>query len=98
MKQDDIHTLNQMRKIIAAFRSDGMKIGDLADQLLALRDQLGLTEQNWLHQLTQHIATLDSASTFVPTNESESSQLSAAITTAIDGIHKLIDDALRQSS
>ena len=65
-------------------------LGETARMLLLLRDQLNFDDSDWYHQLTQHLVTLDSASTFYPADELQERQLKDAIRTATSGILQLI--------
>jgi hypothetical protein len=94
MEPIDKQLLKEMREAIAAYRSNSLSVGSLADQLLVLRDRLQFEDHVWSHELTQQIATLDSASTFVPKHDEQARQLSNAIVTAIDGLLELIEDKL----
>jgi hypothetical protein len=96
MEQIDIRLLNEMLRAITSFRADETDVGQLADGLLMLRDGLRFKDPDWSHELTQHIVTLDSASTFVPANDDQSRQLRAAITTATDGLLQLIEAKLAE--
>ena len=91
MDQIDKALLREMCEAICSYRSNGGCVGKLAEQLLALRDRLQFTDPPWEHNLTQHIATLDSASTFVPQNDDQKGKLSQAIVTAIDALSRLIE-------
>lgn len=95
MEPRDIQLLNEMRQAIAVFRSDDVKVGDLAHRLLALRDLLQFNDKEWEHELTQHIATLDSASTFVPLDDEQDRQFRSAIATATDSLLSLIETKLK---
>ena len=90
----DILLLKEMPGAIVAFQSQGRDIGYLADRLLMLRDGLQFEDDVWFHELTQHIATLDSGATYVPTNDEQAKQSDAATATAIDGLQRLIKDKL----
>ena len=65
-----------------------------ADRLVAMRDMLQFEDELWFHQLSQHFATLDSASTFTPKNEDERRQVSSAMKTAAYQILELINEKL----
>ena len=91
MEPADIRVLEEMRRLIAAFQDGDLAIGRLADHLTALRDALAFNDREWSHALTQHIVTLDSASTFVPANDEQARQLCEAIATATNGLIRLID-------
>ncbi len=90
----DDKLLNAMREVIIAYRSSTINVGELADQLLPLRDRLQLRDHSWAHELTQQIATLDSASTFTPKDNEQANQLSHVIEAAINTIVRLIEDKL----
>ena len=94
MEPMDTQLLKVMREAIGAYRSDAIDVGGLADQLLMLHDQLQFTDHRWEHELTQQIATLDSASTFAPKDDEEARQVSHAISSAIDALIRLIESRL----
>lgn len=91
----DTQLLTEMREAIDSYRSSNMDVGTLADRLLTLRDGLRFKDDSWFHELTQQIATLDSASTFTPKNDKQTCQLSHAISTAVDTLLRLIADKLK---
>ena len=93
METSDREVLKKMKEKIITFRSVG-DLAYLADSLLTLRDSLKSQHKEWEDELTQEIATLDSASTFVPASDEQASQLSAAVNTAIENILSLIDHGL----
>ena len=86
MQQTDLKTLQDMLNAISTYANPGQ----LADRLLLLRDQLEFDDARWYHELTQHMATLDSASTFHPVNDAEKRHLEAAVQQAIDQITALV--------
>ncbi|WP_275789085.1 hypothetical protein [Pararhizobium gei] len=88
MEQSDIATLQQMLDEINAHSSESLD--QFAERLLQLRDELKFDDADWYHDFTQHLATLDSASTFHPANNLERHQLSAATQQAIFQINYLI--------
>jgi hypothetical protein len=79
MRPEDLHILVGMRAAVQNFRCEQNDVGVLADRLLELRDQLQFSDPAWFDELTQHIATLDSASTFQPKDDKEAEQLAQAI-------------------
>ena len=93
MEESDLTTLREMQREISAQRDVG-HIGEVAERLLRLRDRLSFDDADWYHQLTQHVATLDSASTFHPTNDIEKGQVDSAIEVAIGQIGKLVQAKL----
>jgi hypothetical protein len=93
METSDREVLNKMQEKITTFRAVG-DLAYLADSLLTLRDSLKSHHKEWEDELTQEIATLDSASTFVPVSDEQASRLSAAVNTAIENILSLIDHGL----
>jgi hypothetical protein len=95
MIESDLSKLDAMRQLVTQPIPSGIELADLADladQLLSNRDALALNDDDWYDNLTQHIATLDSASTFKPSNEAERTQVKNAIKGAINEIQKLIDE------
>jgi len=92
MELIDEKLLKEMREAIIAYRSRTINVGELADQLLSLRDRIQFRDRLWEHELTQQIATLDSASTFTPKDNEQANQLSHAIEVAINTIMRLIED------
>lgn len=88
--QKDLMCLKGMRKAIITARSRSGDIGRLADELHLCRDQLQLKDADWEHELTQHIATLDSSSTFIPKDDKQSRAMQAAVSSAMDSLLLLI--------
>ena len=83
MHPTDIQLLSEMTQALMSFRSGGANIGDLADRLLTLRDRLEFRDRDWEHKLTQHIATLDSGSTYIPTNDEQARTAKAGTNSAV---------------
>ena len=96
MEPMDTQLLKEMREVIGAYRSNTIDVGRLADELLMLRDRLQFKDHSWSQELTQQIATLDSASTFAPKDDQQTRQLSHAIRTAIDALLRLIEAKLEE--
>lgn len=94
METTDTNLLSNMREMLGAYRSGTLSVGELADQLLLLREHLQFRDDAWEHELTQHIATLDSASTFRPKDDEQVKQLSHAAGTAVDELLRLIESKL----
>jgi hypothetical protein len=90
IEPSDIIALRQMQELLVPSRFQKPKIGDLAEHLLMLRDSLRFEDFDWFHALTQQIATLDSASTFVSSNSQDEAQLNTAIMSAVDEALQLI--------
>lgn len=88
MEQIDLTTLREMQQKIGDHATKGL--GETVERLLRLRDQLTFDDADWYDELTQHVATLDSASTFHPANEAEKRQLDVAVQLAVDQIAHLI--------
>lgn len=88
MEQGDLATLNEMQQEVRTRSPEGLD--QVAERLLRLRDLLKFDDASWYHDLTQHVATLDSASTFHPENDAEKRQLDAAVQQAVDQITHLI--------
>ncbi len=86
----DIQVLEEMRRLIAEFRDGNITIGQFADDMAVLRGILTIRDREWSHAVTQHIVTLDSASTFIPANDEQARQARAAIAAAINGIIELL--------
>jgi hypothetical protein len=93
MEHSDLTTMREMQREIGLL--SGVNLGQLAERLLRLRDGLCFDDADWYHDLTQQVATLDSASTFHPANDAEKRQLDAAIQQAVDQIMQLISTKLR---
>ena len=91
---NDINVLEEMRRAASVPRRNSEEAGRLADQLLKFRDRLQFNDPEWFHQLTQHIATLDSASTFVPQDNEQANQLGVVTQAAREGALRLIDAML----
>lgn len=94
MIESDLNKLEAMRQLATPPIPGGMPLADLADQLLKKRDALELNDNDWYDDLTQHIVTLDSASTFEPSNEVERLQVDTAVNAAINEIQRLIGEKL----
>jgi hypothetical protein len=90
----DAVLLEEIRRAVAEYRANVLHIGNLADRLLFLRDKLQFVDSAWYRDLTQHIVTLDSASTFAPTSDTDAQQLRSAIDIAIAAILRLIQQKL----
>lgn len=88
MEQSDLATLKEMQQEVGAHSTKGL--GQVAERLLRLRDGLKFDDVDWYHELTQHIATLDSASTFHPANDLEKRQFDSAVQQAVHQIIRLI--------
>jgi hypothetical protein len=93
MEQRDLAILRDMRQEVSA--STSASLGQVAERLLHMRDVLRFDDAEWYHDLTQHVATLDSASTFHPANEMERRQVDTAVQQAIQQIIRLIDIKLK---
>jgi hypothetical protein len=90
----DADILKQMIEAVDGYRIKRLDVGDLADQLLTLRDILQFRDHHWEHELTQQIATLDSASTYTPEDQELAEQLTRAIKTANETIVRLVEEKL----
>ena len=90
MEQSDLTTLKKMRQEVESRPTHDL--AQVAERLLRLRDGLRFEDADWYHDLTQHVATLDSASTFHPANHAEKRQLDAAVQQAVNQITRLIGD------
>lgn len=88
MEQSDLTTLKKMRQEVESPPHDDL--AQVAERLLRLRDGLRFEDTDWYHELTQHVATLDSASTFHPANGAEKRQLDTAVQQAVHQITCLI--------
>ena len=82
MKQSDLDKIREMRLFIESSISQDVGLGELVEHLLKLRDGLMFEDEVWYHSFTQQVVTLDSASTFEPSNTYEKSQLDQAIQVA----------------
>ena len=92
MEQSNLTTLREMQQKIGVHSTAGL--GQTAERLLWLRDKLTFDDADWYHDLTQHVATLDSASTFNPANEADKRQLDVAVQQAVDQIARLISSKM----
>lgn len=88
MKKSDHATLLEMRKEIDNHLTHDL--GKLVEKLLRLRDKLTFDDASWYDNFTQHLVTLDSASTFHPRSKAEEIQLEKAIKHAFNQINLLI--------
>ena len=88
MEQSDLTTLKKMQQEVVTHSADDL--AQVAERLLRLRDRLKFEDADWYHELTQHVATLDSASTFHPANDVEKHQLDTAVQQAVHQITRLI--------
>jgi hypothetical protein len=96
----DSQILVQMRDEILHFRQAERGIQGLGNHLAVLRDQLRLSDSPWRREVTQHLVTLDSASTFHAKCEAEDRQLKEAVAHAVDRLLCLIqqkEDGLRRA-
>jgi hypothetical protein len=87
----DLEVLGSMRREVAAIRSGAQDLASSADRLIALHDALRLHDKEWSNKLSQHLVTLDSASTFTTANRHEARQVRDAVEAAASGIIGLID-------
>lgn len=94
MEPADVTLLREMREAIDAYRANSLGIGRLADKLLLLRDRLRFRDASWAHDVTQHIATLDSASTFTPKDDTQAAQLAQAVNAAVASLLQLIGNKI----
>jgi hypothetical protein len=92
MEEKDIMLLNEMKQLISNLPAESSSLLRVVDKIDLLRLNLGFKDRAWDHELVQHIATLDSASTFVPKNDEQSKQTMAAIKTATHEIIELIKE------
>jgi hypothetical protein len=90
INQSDLALLKQMKAEVDV----DIGLDQMAWRLLQLRDKLSFHDPDWYHCLTQHIATLDSASTFRPASAAERQQLEVATLHALDEIKVLIGERL----
>ena len=88
---------NGLREMLALTRSSTRKcagLAQLAERLLTLRDALSFKDEDWYHQLTHQIVTLDSASTFKPASATEMQQVDEAVKSATRKLQRLIGERL----
>lgn len=88
MEQNDVVTLHKMQ--LEMDIKSTQNLDQVAEKLIALRDDLKFDDATWYNDLTKHLATLDSASTFRPGNNLEDKQVDLAIRHAVDELKKLI--------
>ena len=88
MEQSDLTTLKKIQQEIGTHSA--YDLAQVAERLLRLRDGLKFQDTDWYNELTQHVATLDSASTFHPANDVEKRQLDTAVQQAVHQITRLI--------
>lgn len=86
----DSHILTEMRAQLSRFQRGGLDTDVLADRLVLLRDQLEFSDPPWYHELTQHIVTIDSASTYRPKNDAEAEQSTKATMHATTSLLDLV--------
>jgi hypothetical protein len=92
MATNDINVLEEMRRTVGNFQTrGGVAVGDVGNQLLNLRDQLQFDDREWYREVTDHIVTLDSASTFTPTSNADEQKVCLAISAAVVAISGLVD-------
>jgi hypothetical protein len=94
MDPKDITLLNEMKRLISDLPAENSGLLRVVDEIDVLRLNLGFKDRVWDHEVVQHLATLDSASTFVPKNDEQSKQTIAAVKTATDAILHLIEEKL----
>ncbi len=95
---DDTIFLKRMREANSAYRSGSISVGELSEIMLVLRDQLKFQDDLWTHELTQHCATLDSASTWIPKDEDESRLRIKIIGTTMSELSRLVEQKLEELS
>ena len=91
MEQSDLVRLKKIRPLIRSSIKQGALLGELADHVLERRDDLKFVDDVWHHSLTQHLVTLDSASTFEAANAVEQHQVDKTVAAAVDAILQLIE-------
>jgi hypothetical protein len=88
MEQSDLATLKKMQQEVGTHFAENLD--HVAERLLRLRDGLKFEDVDWCRELEQHVATLDSASSFQPASEVEKYQLDTAVQKAVHQIARLI--------
>lgn len=94
MFDSDTSNLLMMRQMVRTSTLRGDPLAACVEKLLEARDSLTFIDEDWYDVLTEHIVTLDSATTFEPRDEAERAQFDAAIINAIDAIRSLIKEKL----
>lgn len=92
MKISDEDRLNQMRLDLLAHT--GRNYIKLSEDLQVQRDSLTFEDPDWYYRLTEQLVTLDSASTFTPSNKMQEAQLKSAVKEAFSVIFELISERL----
>lgn len=82
--------LSDMERALMSFGTGSVAVGDLALQLLTMRDAFTKRDVAWSRAVTQHIATLDSASSFKPVNEADAKTAQDAVADAVKELSRLI--------
>ncbi len=86
--------LSDMKQALADLRGDSVSVGDLAQKLLTMRDALAVRDPTWSLAITQHIATLDSASSFEPANEADAITARDAVSHAVKELSRLVRERI----
>ena len=94
MNSNDVQLLQHMRDMIVAYSQGDITLGTLANDLVILRDNLQFEDRLWFRELTEHLVTLDSASTFCPAGQVQSVQLATAVTDATEAVQRLVEDKI----
>jgi hypothetical protein len=96
MDPKDARILTDMKTLALTFEGQ-FGLADVSAQLATWRNNLAFRDYDWEREITEHIVTLDSASTFVPGNDQERTQYLNAIKTAIAAIITLVDQKIGES-
>lgn len=92
----DQELLHQMRRVAPQVKFP--VAAGIAERLLALRDELSSEDNEWEDALTQHIATLGSASTYSPSTAKGEETARLSVDVAVREISKLLEAGLAFST
>lgn len=86
----DLAVIDEMARSIRNV-GPGVRLELVSDRLIDLRDDLQFADGDWYDDLTQHVVTIDSASSFEPGNASERLIVEKAVREALSEIRTLLD-------
>lgn len=91
---DDEKVLLQIKALIRESSPAQPELYEISSRMLNLVEALKFSDEKWCDDITQHIVTLDSASSFESESASDWDQLQQAVREAFDAIEKLVQSKL----
>lgn len=88
----DMRILHELDRILST-KVRG-SLGPFAETLVALRDALEFEDKPWFQGFTHHVVTIDSASTFVPTDPAEDEQARQVVSVAVQSLRRMVAEKL----